>query len=66
MILFLSPVLQVGFNDTDYTIRENDGSITMCVTVQKGNISDNAALTLGVSTQQIPESAQGLFNIQTC
>ena len=58
---FLTIELQVGFNNTDYTVREEDGSVSVCITVQEGNISDGVELHLGLSTQQVHGSAQGKY-----
>jgi hypothetical protein len=60
----------VGFNASDYTVSEGDGSGMVCVTLQ-GSIGDGAELYLTVSTQEVPGSAQevldyrGLSNIVT-
>ena len=50
--------MTVGFNASDYTVSEGDGSGMVCVTLQ-GSIGDGAELYLTVSTQEVPGSAQG-------
>jgi hypothetical protein len=54
--------LHVGFNDSYYAVRENDSSVTVCVTIQQGRMDKNATLSLEVSTVQIPGSAQEVLD----
>jgi hypothetical protein len=54
--------LHVGFNDSYYAVRENDSSVTVCVTIQQGRMDENAVLSLEVSTVQIPGSAQEVLD----
>ncbi|CAI8010534.1 Adhesion G protein-coupled receptor L3 [Geodia barretti] len=54
--------LHVGFNDSYYAVRENDSSVTVCVTIQQGHMDENAVLSLEVSTVQIPGSAQEVLD----
>lgn len=50
--------LRFGFNMSEYTVNEANGSVEVCVTLQEGVISDTAVLPFRINTQQV-ESAKG-------
>ena len=54
----LGAEVTVGFNASEYTVSEGNGSIVVCVTLQ-GSIGDGTELPVTVNTQEVLGSAQG-------
>ena len=50
MLFFLLFVLVViGFNQTTYSVREDEGSVTVSVSVMNGTISEDVIITLSTA-----------------
>ena len=51
-ILFFShlPIVEIGFEETVYSVSESDGSIELAVRVINGNIAPNRDITISLTT----------------
>lgn len=49
--------MSIGFNVSEYTVSESEGSVNVCVTVQQGAMDDNVELNMMVGSES--GSAQG-------
>ena len=61
--VLLSPVVQIGFEETLYTVSEGDGTVQVDVAVLPGGLSNDVVVTLVTQDADAEGKLQGLQNL---
>ena len=59
--MILLTAIEVGFDQTSYSIGEEDGSVSVCVVILSATVFENTVLSLDVTVMTTEDTATGEY-----